>query len=134
MRPNSSRSSFIASDSATQRGVGRRTAGDALFGGGPCLADGGGIHVGVGGRAGRGDPSGGAPRHRALGHPHQDVLDETADDRRVEADLRDAESGFGGDSLEMRDIPQRIEMIGLAQVFLPQVDQVPALELFRGAG
>ena len=36
-------------------------------------------------------------------------------------------------ALEMRDIPQRIEMIGLAQVFLPQVDQVPALELLRGA-
>ena len=31
-------------------------------------------------------------RHRPLGHAHQDVLDEPADDRRVVADPRDAES------------------------------------------
>ena len=67
----------------------------------------------------------GAPGHRALGHAHHDVLDEPADERRVEADPLDAEPGFGRDRLEMRNVTQRIEVIGLAQVFLTQVDQVP---------
>ena len=98
MRPNSSRSSFIASDSPRSAAYVVGLLRDTLFGGGACLADGGGIHVCVRSRAGRGDPFRGAPRHRAFGHPHQDVLDEAADDRRVEADLRDAESGRGRDS------------------------------------
>ena len=34
----------------------------------------------------------GAARHRPFGHAHQDVLDEAADDRRVERDARDAEA------------------------------------------
>ena len=88
--------------------------------------------IATGGCAGRGDPAGGSPRHRALRHTHHDVLDEPADDRRVVADLRDPETGFGRDALEMRNVAQRIEVVRLAKVLLPQVDEVPALQLFRG--
>ena len=45
-----------------------------------------------------------AARHGALGHAHQDVLDEAADERRVVADPADAEAGGVRDLFQLRDV------------------------------
>ena len=108
----------------------RRSRGCAAmrsFGRGPRLLDSAGIHVAGAGRR-RVQAARGALRHRVLGHPHQDVLDEAADERRVVADSADAEPARRGRALEVGDVGQRVEMIGLAQALLPHVDQPDALE------
>ena len=90
MRPKSSRSSFIANDSAAQHAVGRGAARDLCLGRRSRFAHRARVDIG-GADAGLHAP-GRALRHRPLGHAHQDVLDEPADDRRVERDALDAES------------------------------------------
>ena len=126
IRPKSSRSSFMSAESARSAAyVGPRRAIRALADA-RGFADRGGIGVTGPGRRGTGPP-----RHRALGHAHQDVLDEPADQRRVVADASDAEPGLPRDRFEVRDVAQRVEVVRLAEPLLPQVDQVPAFELPR---
>ena len=64
----------------------------------------------------------------ALGHAHQDVLDEAADERRVVADAGDAEAGARHDALEVRDVGERVEVVRLAQALLRHVDEAQPLE------
>ena len=109
--------------------IGRGAAGDAGLGGGACLAD--RLRVGLGGAERPGKPPRRPARHRALGHAHQDVLDEPADERCVVADAADPESGGAGDLLELRDVAKRVQVIRFAKVFLAQVDESPSIELPR---
>ena len=67
----------------------------------------------------------------ALRHPHRDVLDEGADERRVVADAGNAEPGLAHGALEIGNVGERVQVIALAQAFLPQIHQPDALEAAR---
>ena len=73
----------------------------------------------------------GPAAERALAHPHQDVLDEGAHERRVIPDPCDAESGRGDGAFQVRHVGQRIQVVGLPEVFLRQVDEAESRERVR---
>ncbi len=131
IRPNRSKSSFIAADSMRER---RRWSGSLAI---CCFAALRASRIASRSASSaetRPDSRLRRPaRHRAFGHAHDDVLDEAADDRRVEADPRDPEAGSRGHLLELGHVTQRVQVVGLAQPLLAHVDQPQPLELTRQA-